>query len=60
VSVRGGNGGGTANLPLGATAGLQNATSATAQLRGSDATLCLSVTLGHVRRAGATVFVATD
>jgi hypothetical protein len=60
VSVRGGNGGGTANLPLGATAGLQNATSATAQLRGSDAALCLSVTLGHVRRAGATVFVATD
>ena len=60
VNVRGGNGGGTANLPLGTTAGLQNATSATAQLRGSDAPLCLSVTLGHVRRAGATVFVATD
>lgn len=60
LSVRGGNGGGTANLPLGATAGLQNATNATAQLRGSDAALCLSVTLGHVRRAGATVFVATD
>jgi len=60
VSARGGNGAGGATLPTGVTAALEDATSATVQVHGSDAAVCLSATLAHVRRATSTAFVATD
>lgn len=59
VSIRGRNGAGSSNLPLGVTAGLAGATSATVQVRGSDAPACLSIELTNVWRSTATAFVGT-
>ena len=60
VTVRGRNGTGSNNLPLGGPTALGGATSATVQVHGSNATQCLSVTLPQVRRSTATVFVAVE
>ena len=46
------------NLPVGIAAALQNATSATVQLRGSDAPQCLSVTVTDIKKHDPTFFKA--
>jgi hypothetical protein len=46
------------NLPHGVAASLQSSTSATLQLRGSDATQCLSLTLGNIKKQDAGFFKA--
>ena len=47
-----------ANLPTGIAASLQSSTSATAQLRGSDASHCLTVTVTDVKKHDPTLFKA--
>jgi hypothetical protein len=49
---------GGSSLPGGITAALQSSTNATVQLRGSDATQCLSVTLTNIKKQGADNFKA--
>jgi hypothetical protein len=46
------------SLPVGIAAALQNATSATVQLRGSDAPKCLSVTVTEIKKHDPTFFKA--
>jgi hypothetical protein len=49
---------GGSNLPGGITAALQSSTNATVQLRGSDATQCLSVTLTDIKKQDSNTFKA--